>query len=142
MRRLLLALPLVLAASATPAAQAQSTASIQYAGDPFTYLVAGKPATSLNVAFQVTAPLPSGSTLAIQQAGGTVLGSVAPKGIGTSGLCYLATVKLSSAVTNGGSVNVVLTAGDQPLQPNPELIRQITTRKAKNPTTLVAGADC
>jgi hypothetical protein len=142
MRRLLLALPLVVAAGVAPAAQGQSTASVQYAGDPFTYLVTGKPATSLNVAFQVTAPLPSGSTLAVQQAGGTALGSVTPKQIGTSGLCYRATVTLSSAVTNGGTVNVVLTAGDQPLQPNPELIRQITARRARTPTTLVAGADC
>jgi hypothetical protein len=142
MRRLLLALPIALAAGAAPAAHAQSTASIQYAGDPFTYLVAGKPATVLNVAFQVTAPLPGGSTLAVQQAGGTVLGSVTPQGIGTSGLCYLATVKLSSAASTGGTVNVVLTAGDQPLQPNPELVRQITAKKARTPTTLVAGADC
>ena len=80
--------------------------------------------------------------LAVTTAGGDQLGTVAPKGIGTTGLCYLAAVKLSSGVTNGGTVNVVLSAGNQVLQPNPELIRQITTRKARTPTALVAGADC
>jgi hypothetical protein len=116
---------------------------LQYAGDPVTYLVANKPATALNVAFQVTEPLPTGSQLSVQSAGGTVLGTVAPKAIGTTGLCYLAAVKLSGPVTNGGTVNVVLTAGDQVvLQPNPELVRLITLRKSKTPTTLVAGADC
>jgi hypothetical protein len=142
MRRLLLALPVVVSALGAPAAHAQSAGTLQYAGDPFTYLTQGQPATTLNVAFQVTAPLPSGSTLAVQTAGGDALGSVAPKGIGTTGLCYRATVKLSSPVTNGGTVSVVLAAGGQTLQPNPELVRQITARKAKTPTTLVAGADC
>lgn len=142
MRRLLIASVVAVGALAAPAAHAQSTATIQYAGDPFTYLTQGKPTTVLNVAFQITAPLPGGSMLAVQTAGGDPLGATTPRGIGTTGLCYLATVKLSSAVTNGGTVSIVLTAGDQALQPNPELVRQITTRKARTPTALVAGADC
>jgi hypothetical protein len=142
MRRLLLALPLVLAASAAPAAHAQSTASVQYVGDPFTYLVAGKPATSLNVVFQLSGPLPADSVLTVRQAGGASLGVSTVKGIGTSGLCYLASVSLSSAVANGGTVNVVLAMGSQALQPNPELIRQITAKKARTPTALLAGGDC
>jgi hypothetical protein len=138
----LLALASTAAGLAAPAAHAQSTATIQYAGDPFTYLVQGKPATALNVVFQVTAPLPSGATLTVQTAGGTALGNATPRSIGTTGLCYRAAVVLSSPVSNGGNVEVVLAAGGQQLQPNPELVRQISARKANNPTTLVAGADC
>jgi hypothetical protein len=141
MRRLLLAVPVAVCALAAPAAHAQSTASAQYAGDPFTYLVAGKPATTLNVAFQVTEPLPAGATLTVQAGGGS-LGTGTLKAIGTTGLCYLSTVTLSAPVTNGGTVGVVLTIGSQALPPNPELVRQITARRARTPTTLVAGADC
>lgn len=126
-----------LAAVAVPAtAHAGST---QYVGDPVTYLVQGKPATALTTVFRMNVPLPSGAQVTAQTAGGDVLATAAATAFGTSGLCYQAKLTLSSPVAGGATVDVVLSGGGLSLQPNPELVRLYTARRARVPANLIGG---
>jgi hypothetical protein len=129
MRPLLLAVVVALAVPAV--AQAGSA---QFVGDPVTYLTVGKPATTLNVVFRVNQPI-SGLTASVNQSGGSVLDTATPKAFGPTGLCYQATFQMPSAVSSGSILDFVLGS----LQPNSELVRLYTVKKARTPANLLGG---
>ncbi len=129
MRSLLLG---ILVALVVPAvAQAGST---QFVGDPVTYIVQGKPATTVNVVFRVNQPI-SGLTASVNQSGGSTLDTATPKSIGTTGLCYQAVFQMPYAVSSGSILDFVLGS----LQPNSELVRLYSAGKVRTPTKLLGG---
>jgi hypothetical protein len=136
MRPLLLALAGTLAVPAVAAAQSGTP---QFVGDPVTYLTTGKPATTVNVVFRVNQSLGSGASATVNTSGGPVLATATPKQTGTTGLCYVATFSVPSALSNGGGVDFVLTTSAGALQPNAEVIRQYSYAKVRIPGNLIGG---
>ena len=139
MRRLV---PLLALAALPAAAQAQTATPPQYVGDPVTYLVIGQPPTALTTVLRVNEPLPAGSQLVAQTAGGDVLGTATLKAAGKQRLCYRASFSLDAPVSAAGTITVVLTAGADQLQPNAELIRLYAPKKVPSIQRLTGGAAC
>jgi hypothetical protein len=141
--RLILATTALAIAALAPAASA-GTGSVQYVGDPLTFLKVNQPATHLWTAFQLNTALPAGSSATIQSAGGPVLATGTPKILGTSGLCYYVAFTMPSAVSNGTVYNIVLDPGgaQAPLAPNPELVRTLTVKQQRNAAATVGQGSC
>jgi len=142
-RRLSIAI-IAAAALLAPAAAHAGTGSVQYVGDPLTFLKVQLPATQLYTAFQLNTALPAGSTATVQSAGGPVLATGTPKILGTSGLCYYVAFTMPSAVSNGTVYNIVLDPGgaQAPLAPNPELVRTLTVKQQRNAPATVGAGSC
>jgi hypothetical protein len=141
--RLLLATTALAIAALAPAAHA-GTGSVQYVGDPLTFLRVGRPATQLTTAFQLNAALPAGSSATVQSSGGNVLATATPKILGTSGLCYSVAFTMPSAVSNGSVLNIVLDPGgaQTALAPNAELVRTLNAKQQRNLAATVGAGSC